>query len=450
MLHSNAYQRAFVAIGGEEAVRVLEKYLDNLEFGFCSAVAIKQIWDRDNRPADNIFARWPDYSQVRAKRAERDRGEVSKTDSPVASVIFGAVERLIRSSDPKQRDLAVGIARIGFGLPHKDRPELVEQLLGSPGNQSARQLLLASLALDGIVVSADMILSGVRDFVEEAKSKGWMFRDSKWLLDGWLELFAFSDRLMAAIEAMELLPPNHASAHEFERMLKAFGQSPSQEAEVVLKELAAGDPKFREAFDWLDAFERLATVEAVRDILEFVGSGTVQLSGHRHDVWGLGRSIAGMMEANPAIRDALVQTYGTMPPGSARSIVEGAFAEAPTDATILSMIGVLGGEGRTFRQTVLPRALEQVMTEHRASSYWRGVYDVILVPSHELRKAIFGLAGGDGAVAALATECLVAMDDIRDRHDWAEANPRHPDIQSGRPWPLPLPIEGSPHMAHPA
>jgi hypothetical protein len=181
---------------------------------------------------------------------------------------------------------------------------------------------------------------------------------------------------------------------------------------------------------------------AVHDILDFVGSGAIKLSGHRHDIWGLGRRIAGVMEANPAIRDDLIQMYGTMPPGSARNIVEVAFAEAPNDAAILLMIEVIGREGKTIRQTLLPRALEKVMTEQRLSSDWRGAYEMILVPSHDLRKAIFGLADGDGAVAALASESLVAMDDIRDRHGWAEAKPRHPDIHSGRPWPLRLPSQG--------
>jgi hypothetical protein len=443
-LHSTAYQQAFVMIGGEVAVKILSKYLDSSEFGFAAAVAIKQIWDHDNGPADRTFARWPDYSVVRMKRAERDRDEVPQEDSPFASVIFGAVERLKDCDDPKRRDLAVAIARIGFGLPHKDHPELVAQLLALPGNQSAKQLLLAAIALDGMVVSAAMILNGIRMFVEEAKSKTWMFRDSKWELDGWLELFAFSDRPMAVIDALELLPLNHGAAHEFERMLKAFGQSPSTEAERVLRELANRDPQFRDAFDWLAAFESRGSVDAVHDILDFVGSGAIKLSGHRHDIWGLGRRIAGAMEANPAIRDDLIQMYGTMPPGSARNIVEVAFADAPNDAAIQLMIEVLGREGRTIRQTPLPRALEKVMTEQRLSSDWRGAYEMILVPSHGLRKAIFGLADGDSAVAALAFESLVAMDNLRDRYGWADAKPRHPDIHSGRPWPLRLPFQGLP------
>jgi hypothetical protein len=438
-LYSPAYQQAFVANGSEAAVKVLQNYLDNSEFGFTAAVAIKQIWDHDNSPTDKTLMHWPNYSQVRAKRAERDRGEVPQADSPFASMIFTAVDRLKDSNDPKQCDLAITVARIGFGLPHKDRPELVGQLLSVSGNQSARQLLLASLALDGIIVPAEIILDGIRVFVEEANSKTWMFRDCKWQLDGWFELFAFSDRPMAVLEAMALIPPTHATAHQFERMLRAFGQSPSTEADGILKELANRDPQFRDVFEWLAAFENRGTEEAARDILSFVATGAVKLSGHRHDIGGLGRSIAQMMKGNSSIRNGLLQMYRTMPPGSARSIVEVAFSEAPDDTAILAMIEMHGAEGRLIHQTVLFRAIELVMTEHRPSSYWHGSYDVVLLPSHELRKRIFGLTDGDGKVAVLATECLIMMDVIRDRGNWAEAKPRHPDIRSGRAWPLRLP-----------
>jgi hypothetical protein len=93
-----------------------------------------------------------------------------------------------------------------------------------------------------------------------------------------------------------------------------------------------------------------------------------------------------MMKGNSSIRVNLLQMYGTMPPGSARSIVEVAFSEAPDNTAILAMIEMLGAEGKSIHQTVLPRAIDQMMTERRPSSYWHGSYDLVLVPSHELRK----------------------------------------------------------------
>jgi hypothetical protein len=38
--------------------------------------------------------------------------------------------------------------------------------------------------------------------------------------------------------------------------------------------------------------------------------------------------------------------------------------------------------------------------------------------------------------AALAAPCLTAIDELRDEYGPAESEPRHPDIETGRPWPL--------------
>jgi hypothetical protein len=42
----------------------------------------------------------------------------------------------------------------------------------------------------------------------------------------------------------------------------------------------------------------------------------------------------------------------------------------------------------------------------------------------------------DTAQGRLAKECLIAIDEIRDEYGPAESEPRHPDIDSGRQWPV--------------
>jgi hypothetical protein len=42
---------------------------------------------------------------------------------------------------------------------------------------------------------------------------------------------------------------------------------------------------------------------------------------------------------------------------------------------------------------------------------------------------------GPAHEAALAGACLTAIDELRDEYGPAEFEPRHPDVESGRPWP---------------
>ena len=49
-------------------------------------------------------------------------------------------------------------------------------------------------------------------------------------------------------------------------------------------------------------------------------------------------------------------------------------------------------------------------------------------------KALFVMI--DGPSGELAKACLVRIDKLRDEHGRVEFESRHPDIGTGRPWPL--------------
>ena len=60
-----------------------------------------------------------------------------------------------------------------------------------------------------------------------------------------------------------------------------------------------------------------------------------------------------------------------------------------------------------------------------------------ILPAPELRKRFFEmLVNGNSVEARLASECLRAIDEIRDEYGYVDSEPRHPDITTGVPWPL--------------
>ena len=44
----------------------------------------------------------------------------------------------------------------------------------------------------------------------------------------------------------------------------------------------------------------------------------------------------------------------------------------------------------------------------------------------------------DTPEAELAKKCLTRIDEVRDEYGPVESESRHPDIESGHPWPVPL------------
>ena len=63
----------------------------------------------------------------------------------------------------------------------------------------------------------------------------------------------------------------------------------------------------------------------------------------------------------------------------------------------------------------------------------RGLYGAA-VP--DLRKNLFAMTGDNGEEARVAAACLTAIDELRDEHGHIDSEPRHPDIEAGRSWPL--------------
>jgi len=84
------------------------------------------------------------------------------------------------------------------------------------------------------------------------------------------------------------------------------------------------------------------------------------------------------------------------------------------------------------------RAIENVVTEHRPSENWKGAYEVVPVPAVELRRKLLAMTTDRGPTDA-AARCLNQIDKIRDDYGTPDSEPRHPDLASGKPWPIMMP-----------
>jgi hypothetical protein len=109
-----------------------------------------------------------------------------------------------------------------------------------------------------------------------------------------------------------------------------------------------------------------------------------------------------------------------------------AFAESPDTEGLLLLIRF---ETEQKRPLVGRHTIEEVITERVPSEDWKGAYDVVPVPVVELRKRLLGMTTTGGADDT-AARCLNFIDKIRDQYGAPESEPRHPDLASGRPWPI--------------
>ena len=75
-------------------------------------------------------------------------------------------------------------------------------------------------------------------------------------------------------------------------------------------------------------------------------------------------------------------------------------------------------------------ALREVPVSEGSTSYYIHPASVA-----HIRKFLFSLLGGTSQEVALAKNCLIAIDTLRDEYGIAASDPRHPDVMSEVPWP---------------
>lgn len=435
------YSRAFAAIGGDAVAELLKSYLPDpgfYGFGLDAAGALKEILDRQQQKmTERPFVSWPDFSGVRARsrRIERQGQSDGGKSSAFAEAILSVVRDLIQPDKGKEaHNYALELACIAFGLPYGEERNTIDALLALPQALRTRQKLLTVLALAGEIVPSEMVLDGIRSLAEEFKKRQWFSDNEWWEWEGWLKLMPFSDKPAATIDALELLP-KPVQPWRLRGLLSALAHSPSPEAEDVLVSLPRKYEGFLGEYDWLGALENRGIAVAGRTLLGFICEGAYASKPGGVDAWTLYRKLAAAMRMDPDFRTEVYQRYERNTCGPGCGVLEMAIAEGADEAGVLLLIRNYARQGKPF-DGALHTAIRHVAVGERPSEDWVGATVSFSIDVSRLRKELFRMISGETSEAKLAKECLNAIDELRDEHGAPESEPRHPDIESGRPWPM--------------
>jgi len=435
-VYSNTYSAAFAAIGTPDTAKAMISLLPDLGFGFEAATVLLTMWQRDNvNEGEANVASGFNPSLAKNKYFHAQRGSSSVEDSPFAAALFSVVDALsLATASDDERTHALNLSRIAIRLPHAAHNKQIEYLLALPGRRRLKLGLVIGLVESGELTSADFVVSQIGDFLEEAKTATWKLRDWSFELKDWLALLAFSDRPSDVLDILKTLPASSASPHELERLLSALGEAPSVEAEGVLFELVKQNPKFCEEFAWTRAVERRGTAKAIRGLLETItAQGDTMRSTTPY--WSVSQGIVPVLRSSADARNAIYDVYASLPAGRAKQIAEASIAESGDTEAILFLVQQYGDQKRGFDGTIYTTLRRALVKEEPAPD---GGNDTHLhsVSVTDLRKTLFRWSATNDATGHLALRTLKAIDELRDDYGAAEAEPRHPDIESGRPWPL--------------
>lgn len=427
---THEYQSVFMAIRTPETASMMREYLTDEHFGALAAQVLADQWRANNEPPkDKSFFSGVDFSGVQEKRAMR-AAEPNAT-SAEAETIFAAIEPLIAdSATDEQKRLAITLGVIGARLPHGQRDVTIQKLIFLAPRRVRSELLL-NLVLSGEEIDIKVVADGISETFEAAKTETWILTQSEgYELKSWLRLLPFVSHPIEALPIVRSMAPTQREPRFLGEMVSALVYAPSTEAEEVLFRLAEEDARFYLDERWRATALRFGTPTSARRIIDLTAIGA--FDGTTTNDWHLARELGSLIATHPNLRAHVYSKLEEGPTTRGLSILAYAVAECPDEDGILLLVRFEKALKRPF---VGQQTVERLVTEHVPAEDWAGAYNIVPVAAGCLRKKLFALST-DGGGADTAAHWMRQIDWYRDEYGKPEAEPRHPDLASGKPWPI--------------
>jgi hypothetical protein len=439
-LYDNQYRASFMRIGGDEVAAVAVQYLEDRNFGFSAALILKSISDRKlNVPEPSFHRRWPWFDEVEAARKNRASSPRPEPLNELAVPIFAAIDRLARPQAEKDDQLlAIGLARIALSMPHADHDELIARVMGLPQPLGAKQTLLAAMVLDGQVIDADLVMRAIDGWLAEANesNQAWHKRQNTWEIEPWLELLPFTTRPENVLEGLAKVKAFYGSgwAQRWGRVLEAVAAAPGAQGDALLVSLAHAHKDIADDYTWMRAILNRGTLNSILLYVDLFIERVLGTEPHGVDAWHVGRQLAEYAVRFPELKLELKKRYETVDSGPGRRMLEHFFGEAASQDDLVAMVKKYAADGQAYDGPIAS-VIEAVAVDKVSIAEGSNAYNIYPAPVGNLRKALFDFLSGSPTEATLAKKCLIAIDEIRDKHGIAANDTRHPDVMSERPWP---------------
>ena len=432
------YRRAFSALGGAQIEDLMRSYLPDAGycgFGETAALVLKDLYDRQSGAgrSESGLSRSA-FIDVKTRRAKRYNGQ--EQTSAVGLAIFETVTSLSAGElNEEKRRHVFALMAVACLMPYSNNAALIAAVLGLPGPLLAKQHLLKILAMAGEVISADMVIAGIEELLEDAKSKSWLLDKNSGRLDTWLELLPFTDRPEAIFDVLGLLDTNLQAPYNLGTFLSALGYTPSPEADEVLLALATRDSRFWSHYEWLNALERRGTIAAGHILADGLRDGKFDANGQR-DSWSVAQMLGTLSKIHLDLRRYLYQCFTGLAAGPGKHALARAIAEAPDTDGVILLVHEAASDGRPFNQSSLYEALRNLLTGHQTSGHFKGMQETFGLPAADIRRRLFALVPAGDRSSGLAVACLKAIEEIHEHYGSVDGEPRHPDVSVGIPWPI--------------
>lgn len=437
--YTTQYRSAFAAIGDDQTIQAMKTYLPSPDFGFDAAHVLKATWQKSLPPEDKSgsYKPWPDFSVV-PDEYERRQSKTGGETHTFVNDILEVIEDLIKAgAEDADYEYAIKLATVAFSMPYTGKADTIASLLKLPIPAIHKQNLLTTLVLSGETIPSELVLQGIDDLLDEAKTSPWVLQDQHGgqRLISWLRLLPFTEAPSYISDVYARLGGRFFEPWNFRTVLSALSFAPTVEAEKVLIELANRDERFLNEYHWQRALHKRNTLTAARMLLDLPCNASFSGKYGSSNRAGFGWILSAFITSHEQFRKEVYRQFSNVTDGSAKSVIEQAIADAADTEGVLLLVRDNAAQDKRFHDTVLYNTLLHVLTGSIPTES-SGMQQIHSLPAPGLRKDLFELVvNGNPVESRLATDCLTAIDEIRDDYGHIATEPRHPNVALGIPWP---------------
>ncbi|THK33441.1 hypothetical protein EHS39_36320 [Ensifer sp. MPMI2T] len=423
----------------ENAKSILIARLDAEDFGSDAACALVRIHqgNGETQSEKRGFRHWIDFDRAMSARANRQLNPDETSEESEA--IFASVRRLAVFGTERETNRAIELAGWGAMLPHGNKADVFEDLLGRRLPSRAQFTLHSRMFLGGHLPNHKQLLEGLCLFFKEHERDLWSVEREPWEILQWLELFPHSDRPESLFDALDIVQQNimHPIRWRMDGLFTSLKKVNGPIGLHMLRRLAEREPRHANEYSWYQALLAFSPVD-VLDILVDISEGKIP-------------SDRGMSGAGYGFTTELAYLLLGESDGLERLAIKFASASTPASKALLARVMVESGdadlfialindsEGRAYLRRRLHSNLQEVAYRRDPPLRGNGTYELIPVDASRVRAALFHLTiGEDDDAAEFAKVCLDELEVLRADYGRADTEPRHPDISLGVPWPNPI------------
>jgi len=417
------YRNALTKFGGDDTKKVLLSLLGNATFG--ESAAFELIRFGSSKPQEKGFRSGPSFEQIVSSRA----APATKLD-PVAAAVLKRIDELLATRKPEDAASAMQFATAAVQMDFGGDAGPIFRAAEKAPTVEARYNLLTAMLVFGLKVPPEWIAAGYESAQKSYFEGKWQNPNDWWGVRRWLELLGASDNPESVLGYVDQLPVEYKNLRQLREVARAIGFSPSSGATPALIALSKAIPEFVSDHDWQRALSHQDDEEGAAHLLELLMSDTGNVFKGAHHFNGP-QVIAGMFVKHTKIKAAFFDRLKAKDFRATPLMAEVMrLSVSPSEICDLVVAGHQGSLGEALIRGASELAIKRVPIEG-SNSYEEYPDDLT-----ELRKDLFALAHTKGPPAKLAYRILLLIEDQREHYGRPPTEPRHPDVRSGKSWPM--------------